>query len=82
MGRRLAAVLGAPFVELDSIFHQPGWAELPAGEFRRRVADLTAGETWVVDGNYAAVRDLSPGAPVHAATPDGTPFGTLVGPAS
>jgi adenylate kinase family enzyme len=57
-GRRLAASLGAPYVELDSIFHQPGWSELPTDEFRRRVAELVAGETWVTDGNYTAVRDL------------------------
>jgi len=35
----------------------------------------------VDDGGYAAVRDLSAHAPVHAATPDGALLGTLVGPA-
>jgi adenylate kinase family enzyme len=50
--------LGLPFVELDSIFHQPGWAPLPAGEFRRRIADVAAGDDWVIDGNYSAVRPL------------------------
>jgi adenylate kinase family enzyme len=54
----LAARLGAPFVELDSIFHQPGWTELPRDEFRARVGALAAGEEWVIDGNYTAVRDL------------------------
>jgi len=35
-----------------------------------------------VDGDgYAAVRDLNPDAPVHAAAPDGSLLGTLVGPA-
>jgi len=54
----LAARLGVPYVELDSIFHQPGWTELPRAEFRDRVAGLTAGDEWVIDGNYTAVRDL------------------------
>jgi hypothetical protein len=54
----LAASLGAPYVELDSIFHQPHWTELPTEEFRRRVADVAAGDEWVIDGNYTAVRDL------------------------
>ena len=58
VGRRLAASLGAPSVELDAIYHQPGWTELPVEEFRRRVADVVAGDTWVVDGNYTTVRDL------------------------
>ena len=25
LGRQLAGVLGVPFVELDAIFHLPGW---------------------------------------------------------
>jgi hypothetical protein len=36
----LAARLAVPFVELDSIFHQPGWAELPRDEFRSRVGAM------------------------------------------
>jgi adenylate kinase family enzyme len=58
LGRRLAAAIGAPFLELDGIFHQPGWTPLPADEFRERIAPIIAGDTWVVDGNYVAVRDL------------------------
>jgi adenylate kinase family enzyme len=54
----LAARLGVPCVELDSIFHQPGWTELPLDEFRARVAEAAAGDAWVIDGNYSAVRDL------------------------
>src|SRR6185437_16280303 len=50
--------LAVPFVELDSIYHQPGWQPLPVDEFRRRVGDLVAGGGWVVDGNYGDVRDL------------------------
>jgi len=57
-GRKLAAALGVPFVELDAIHHQPGWTELPTEEFRARVAEVCAGEGWVVDGNYSKVRDL------------------------
>ncbi len=34
VGRALAARLGLPFVELDAIFHQPGWTELPREDFR------------------------------------------------
>jgi adenylate kinase family enzyme len=54
----LAARLGVPCVELDAIFHQPGWTELPPEEFRARAAAAAAGDAWVVDGNYSAVRDL------------------------
>ena len=54
----LASRLGVPCVELDSIFHQPGWTELPVDEFRARVAAAAAGDAWVIDGNYSAVRDV------------------------
>ena len=57
-GGALAARLGVPFVELDSIRHQRGWTELPDDEFRERVAELIAGDGWVVDGNYDEVRPL------------------------
>jgi len=58
LGRALAGQLAVPFVELDAIYHQPGWQPLPTPEFRRRVEALVAAVGWVVDGNYSAVRDL------------------------
>lgn len=57
-GRRLAEHLDVPFVELDAIFHQADWADLPRDIFRARVGEALAGDGWVVDGNYSAVRDL------------------------
>ena len=54
----LANRLGVAHIELDAIFHQPGWGELPVDDFRQRVTEATAAEGWVVDGNYSAVRDL------------------------
>ncbi len=45
-------------MELDSIFHQPGWTSLGDEEFRTRVEATTTGRRWVVDGNYSAVRDM------------------------
>lgn len=58
LGRQLADGLGVPFVELDGIFHLPGWTELPREEFRARVAEVVAADGWVVDGNYSAVREV------------------------
>jgi adenylate kinase family enzyme len=57
-GKAIATRLAIPFVELDSIFHQPGWTELPAEEFQARVRDAVSGDAWVVDGNYAVVRPI------------------------
>ena len=51
-GRRLAARLGVPFLELDALNHGPGWTEASPEEFRARVAPHAAGEAWVIDGAY------------------------------
>jgi adenylate kinase family enzyme len=58
MARALAAAMGVPYLELDAVYHQPGWVELETQEFRRRVAGFVAADSWVVDGNYSKVQDL------------------------
>lgn len=58
IGRWLAVSLDVPFVELDAIFHQSGWRDLPRDLFRERVLEALDPEAWVVDGNYSAVQDL------------------------
>lgn len=58
VGRALAEAIGAPFVELDALFHLPDWGEPLPEEFRAKVGDAVAGDTWVVDGNYQAVQDV------------------------
>jgi adenylate kinase family enzyme len=58
LAAEVARRLAAPHLELDGVFHQPGWEPLPAEEFRARVAEFVAGDRWVVDGNYSAVLDL------------------------
>ena len=57
VGRSLSRAMGVPFIELDGLFHEPGWAEPPAEEFRARVADEIEVDAWVVDGNYHVVQE-------------------------
>jgi adenylate kinase family enzyme len=54
----LAAKLGASYLELDSVFHQPDWQPLEREVFRERIDEFTQAPAWVVDGNYSAVRDI------------------------
>jgi adenylate kinase family enzyme len=54
----LARLLGADYLELDSVQHQADWTPLPTPEFRARVAAVAAGERWVIDGNYSRVQDI------------------------
>ena len=44
--------LGLPVIHLDAHFWHPGWVETPKAEWRERVAELTARDAWVMDGNY------------------------------
>jgi adenylate kinase family enzyme len=59
LGRQLASLLDAPFVELDSLHHRPDWQEATTAELRAAVAEALAGAHWVVDGNYRKVADLT-----------------------
>jgi adenylate kinase family enzyme len=56
--RRLAGILALPRVELDAIFWQPNWTELPEEEFHTRVALATEQDRWVIEGNYSRVRNM------------------------
>lgn len=54
--RAAAAKLGLPYIELDALFHGPGWTRRPT--FVDDVAAIAATQAWVIDGNYSAVREL------------------------
>ena len=54
IARAIATQLDIPRLELDSVFHQPGWTELADDEFRRRVSEFIEADSWVVDGNYTS----------------------------
>ncbi|MET9489460.1 hypothetical protein [Nocardia sp. NPDC006630] len=59
LARRISLRLGIPHIELDAIFHQAGWTQLPDKEFRAAVTELIAQPAWVADGNYRSkVGDL------------------------
>jgi adenylate kinase family enzyme len=47
-----------PWVELDAIFHQAGWVPLDEEEFKATVTAAAAGDGWVIEGNYSAVRPV------------------------
>jgi adenylate kinase family enzyme len=54
----LAGTLHVPHIELDALFWGPGWAPKPTAVFRELTAAAVEPRTWVVDGNYSAVRDI------------------------
>lgn len=58
LARRTARALDAPHVELDALQWGPDWTPAETTAFRDDVAVALAGDRWVVDGNYSAVRDI------------------------
>ena len=54
----MARVLHAANIELDALFHQPGWEPLDDDTFKARVLKAMEAPVWVVDGNYSAVREM------------------------
>jgi adenylate kinase family enzyme len=54
----LASRLGVAHVELDALHWEPNWKAAPDEVLRERVRLALSGDGWVVDGNYAKVRDL------------------------
>lgn len=55
----IAGKLGLPHVELDALHWLPGWTEAELTVFREQVSQALAGPSWVVDGNYSKVRDIT-----------------------
>jgi adenylate kinase family enzyme len=56
--KTLARRSGLPNVELDRLVLGPEWTQLPDEDARRRVAAVVTEESWLINGNYAAVRDI------------------------
>ena len=50
--KRLAARTGLPLIHLDQLFWRPGWEPTPDAEWDRRIAELSARDAWIMDGNY------------------------------
>ena len=49
---------GVERTELDALRFDDQWQQLPEAEFRAEVERITAADRWIVDGNYASVRDV------------------------
>ena len=63
LAAELARRLDVRHIELDAMHHGPGWAEPDLDEFRGAVADVVAGDAWVIDGSYRSkLGDLVPDA--------------------
>jgi adenylate kinase family enzyme len=56
LAARLSRYLDLPLVELDALNWRPGWVglnEVDPAELARLIAEVTAGDAWIVAGSYA-----------------------------
>jgi adenylate kinase family enzyme len=56
LAERIAAIVGAPHTEIDSLYHGPNWT--PRDSFMLDVALLAAQPTWVTEWQYSRARPL------------------------
>ena len=56
VARAVAARLGLPYIEIDSLFHGPDWVPRPA--FVADVTALAAQPAWATEWQYSTVRGL------------------------
>ena len=58
----LAAALsqrtGLPFIASDPFYWEHGWQAATPDAVRQRVTQATAGDAWVLDGNFVSERDI------------------------
>jgi adenylate kinase family enzyme len=56
LARRVGEALQVPHVEIDALYHGPGWT--PRDSFTADVDQFSAGPQWVTEWQYGAVREL------------------------
>ncbi|OAK51239.1 AAA family ATPase [Rhodococcoides kyotonense] len=55
LASRIALVLGTEHIEIDGLFHGPGWTPRPS--FEADVDEFSSRPSWVTEWQYASVRD-------------------------
>ncbi|WP_410623721.1 adenylate kinase [Amycolatopsis sp. cmx-8-4] len=58
LAARIAERTGLPYHSVDDLTWQPGWVQVPDEEQRRRIAEVCAGERWVLDAAYSRWKDV------------------------
>lgn len=58
LARRLGRQLGLEVFHLDKFYWRAGWVEPSRDEWLETLAELSARDSWIMDGNYSGTLDL------------------------
>jgi len=56
--QRLGETTGIEVVHLDRLNFSPNWVGMPKAEWREKVAEITQGDSWIIDGNYSGTLEM------------------------
>lgn len=57
ISRDLSKILNIQVIHLDTHFWLPGWVQLESEKWTKRVDELIAQDSWIMDGNYNGTLD-------------------------
>jgi adenylate kinase family enzyme len=60
LAREISRRAGLPVVHLDVLYWRDDWTPGPREEFLRDLAAATAGERWIIDGNFLSAEPAAP----------------------
>lgn len=55
---RISAATGIPWTSVDELTWEPGWVAVPPEEQRRRISEVCASDTWLLDTAYGQWLDV------------------------
>jgi adenylate kinase family enzyme len=58
LARQLAHRTGLPWHSVDDLTWEPGWVVVALEEQRRKIADICAGDQWILDSAYSSWLDV------------------------
>jgi adenylate kinase family enzyme len=58
LANRLGELLNIEVLHLDKFYWQPGWVEMPKGEWFKTIEELLKHDAWIMDGNYSGTLEI------------------------
>ncbi len=58
LAERISRMTSIPWHSVDDLTWEPGWVSVPLDEQRRRIAEICAGDEWILDTAYRRWLDI------------------------